>query len=134
MNPDVGARVSNTKNDFKTAIVKAFLAPKKNKQYMVTIFESPIFTPIGKNGKGGNIDSAKERVSANANKSPNKQISEVLLFFGINLTFLSIMLVEFIFVVSFTDTGYIPKFIRYKNFFIMSDSDYNNIIISKIFF
>ena len=65
---DVTPRIKKTKPDFKTTMVKADFFPRKNRQYIVTIFDKPSFTPGGSIGIGGIIYSTAVSAMDSANK------------------------------------------------------------------
>ena len=47
--------VTNEKSDFKKISKKAFFLVVKKREYIITVFERPSFTPGGKKGKEGSI-------------------------------------------------------------------------------
>lgn len=72
--PAVAPLVKKIKNDLKSARQKAYFIFMKKSEYITTIFESPIFTPGGKNGNGGKKLSTTERTIVKESISPLRAI------------------------------------------------------------
>jgi hypothetical protein len=66
--------IKNTKPDLRKTMVNADFRPKKKRQYIVTILDSPSFTPGGNIGVGGMRYSTYVSTNENANKRPIRAI------------------------------------------------------------